>query len=175
MSASVVALHVWPSDQQVPVPCEELVLDWGGPVGDRHHGETMLSDVRQADVFDRGTQIRNHRQISLVDSAELALIAAALGIEQLEPGLIADNVCTQGIPELTALPRMTRMVFDGGAVILLGGENLPCTIAGAMVSALHGTRPKDFVEAAGQRRGVTGWVERPGVVTPGEGIRLVIP
>ncbi len=175
MSARVVATHVWPADQQVPVPCEELVLDWGGPVGDRHHGELMLSDVRQADVFARGTQIRNHRQISLVDAAELAVIAAALDIEQLEPGLIADNICTQGIPELTTLPRMTRMVFDSGAVIMLGGENLPCTIAGAMVSAVHGTRPAAFPKAAMRRRGVTGWVERPGVVRAGDGISLVIP
>ena len=175
MSASVVALHVWPVDRQVPAPCGELVLDWGGPVGDRHHGETMKSDVRQADVFDRGTQIRNHRQISLVDTAELAVIAAALGIEQLEPGLIADNICTQGIPELTALPRMTRMVFGGGAVIMLGGENAPCTIAGSMVQAAHGTRAEAFPKAAIRRRGVTGWVEHPGVVRTGETLTLVIP
>lgn len=175
MSARVVATHVWPADQQVPVPCEELVLDWGGPVGDRHHGELTLSHVRQDDVFTRGTQIRNHRQISLVDAAELALIAAALDIEKLEPGLIADNICTQGIPELTTLPRMTRMVFDSGAVIMLGGENMPCTIAGAMVSAVHGTRPTAFPKAAMRRRGVTAWVERPGVVRAGDGISLVIP
>ncbi|MBK9740618.1 MAG: sulfurase [Actinobacteria bacterium] len=175
MSARVVATHVWPVGEPTPVACDELTLDWGGPVGDRHHGETMLSDVRQADVFTRGTLIRNHRQLSLVDAAELAAIAAALGIAEIEPGLIADNICTEGIPDLTALPRMTRMVFGGGAVIMLGGENAPCTIAGSMVQAAHGTRAEAFPKAAIRRRGVTGWVEHPGVVRTGETLTLVIP
>ncbi len=172
---SVVALHLWPAGSDVPDPCDELVLDWGGPVGDRHHGETMLSDARQSTVFARGTRIRNHRQLSLVDTAELAGIAAALGIAVIEPGLLADNVCTQGIPALTALPRMTRLVFDGGAVLMLGGENLPCTIAGAMVAQVHGTTPESFPKAAIRRRGVTAWVERPGVIRPGEPITIVTP
>ena len=175
MTARVVATHVWPTGEPAPLPCAELTLDWGGPVGDRHHGETMLAGVRQAKVFARGTRIRNHRQVSLVDTAELAAIAAALGIAAVEPGLIADNICTEGIPDLTGLPRMTRMAFSGGAVILLGGENMPCTGAGALVSAAHGTRPSAFPKAALHRRGVTGWVEHPGVVRPGEAITLVIP
>ena len=47
MTARVVGLHVWPAGVEVPQAVDELVLDWGGPVGDRHHGETMLSDTRQ--------------------------------------------------------------------------------------------------------------------------------
>ena len=69
--------------------------------------------------------IRNHRQVSLVAAEELAIVAEAMGLPELAPGLIADNICTEGIPDLTALPRMTRLVFDGGAVLMLGGENMP--------------------------------------------------
>jgi hypothetical protein len=175
VTARATALHVWPAGAAAPVPVDALELDWGGPVGDRHHGETMRSDVRQASVFAKGTVIRNHRQVSLVAAEELALIAEAMGLPDLAPGLIADNICTEGIPDLTALPRMTRLVFDGGAVLLLGGENLPCTIAGALVEAVHGTAPQAFPKAAIGRRGVTGWVEHPGVVRPGEGLRVVTP
>lgn len=175
MTARVVGLHVWPSSERAPVAVDELVLDWGGPVGDRHYGETMRSDTRQKAVYARGTTIRNHRQVSIVDVAELERIAGALGVPSLDPGLIADNVCTEGIGELTSLPRMTRLVFDGGAVVMLGGENLPCTIAGALVAAVHGTRAEAFPKAAMGLRGVTGWVEHPGTVRPGEPVRVLRP
>ena len=175
MSQGALALHVWPTGADTPLPLEELALDWGGPIGDRHHGETMSSNTRQRPVFEPGTTIRNHRQVSIVDSAELAAIAEAMGVPSLSPGLIADNICTVGIPNLTGLPRMTRMVFDGGVVLMTGGVNMPCTLAGAMVQAVHGTTPRQFVKAAMGRRGVTGWVERPGVIRAGEGLRLVTP
>ena len=175
MTASVVATHVWPSFDETPHRVDALTLDWGGAIGDRHHGLTMRSDVRQRPVFERGTEIRNHRQLSIVDEAELAEIAVALGIERLAPGTIADNICTRGIPNLTQLPRMTRLVFGGGAVLMLGGENFPCTTAGAMVEAVSGTRPEAFPKAAMGLRGVTGWVERPGVVRAGDPVDVVLP
>ena len=175
MTPRVIGLHVWPAGVETPIPVDELVLDWGGPIGDRHHGETMLSDTRQKAVFERGTLIRNHRQLSLVDTAELAVIAEALGVPGLAPGVIADNICTEGIPDLTALPRMTRLVFEGGAVVMTGGENFPCVIAGGLVQAQHGTTPSAFPKAAMGRRGITGWVERPGTICPGEGISVRLP
>ena len=175
MNALVVATHVWPQGAQTPSPCDVLELDFGGPIGDRHHGLTMKSDTRQKEFFARGTEIRNHRQISIVDLAELATIAQAMGIATIAPGLIADNICTEGIDGLTQLPRMTRLIFDGGAVIMLGGENFPCTIAGAMIGSVHGTAPEKFPKAAMGLRGVTGWVEHPGVVRPGMAIDVRIP
>lgn len=175
MTARVLATHVWPAGHDVPTAVDELVLDFGGPIGDRHYGETMQSETRQRPVFEHGTVIRNHRQLSIVDAAELALIAAAMGINGMQPGLIADNICTEGIPDLTALPRMTRMVFASGAVLMLGGPNMPCTIAGALVGAVHGTLPSAFLKAAMGLRGVTGWVEHPGVIRTGDEISLVIP
>jgi len=135
----------------------------------------MASDTRQSAVFARGTTIRNHRQLSLVDLAELAQIADALTIPRIEPGTIAENITTGGIPELTSLPRMTRLVFPSGAVIMLGGANAPCTIAGDMVAREYGSRPEAFPKAAIGRRGVTGWVERPGTIHPGDEIAIVLP
>ena len=175
MSASVVATHIWPKGDDTPLAVDLLNLDWGGAIGDRHHGLTMRSDVRQKPVFERGTEIRNHRQLSVVDESELAIIAERLGIERIEPGLIADNICTRGIEGLTALPRMTRLIFASGAVLMLGGENFPCVIAGAMVEQAHGSRPEAFPKAGMGLRGVTGWVERPGEIRPGDSIEVVLP
>lgn len=171
----VVATHVWPADSDTPVSAPELTLDWGGAVGDRHHGVTMSSDTRQKEVFDRGTEIRNHRQLSIVDLAELAAIARALDIDDLAPGTIADNICTEGIPNFTALSPLSRLVFGSGAVLMTGGFNTPCTIAGRMVQDRYGTSPERFPKAAWDLRGITAWVERPGPVRPGDTVRVVPP
>ena len=171
-TAVVVGLHVWPAEAEVPVAVDPLVLDWGGPVGDRHHGLTMRSDVRQKPHYERGTEIRNHRQVSIVERSELDEVARALGVTGLAPGLIADNIYLSGAADLTTLPPMTRLVFSGGAVLMLGGENDPCTIAGAMVEAVHGTPATRFPKAAIHKRGVTGWVEHPGEVRVGESVEI---
>ena len=172
---TVAAVHVWPPGADVPEAVEELRLDWGGAIGDRHHGVTMSSDTRQKEVFARGTEIRNHRQLSIVDLAELAAIAQGLGIEELAPGTIADNICTEGLVGLTDLAPLSRLVFASGAVLMTGGFNTPCTIAGRMVAAVYGTRPEAFPKAAMGLRGITGWVEHPGTIRPGEGLRVVRP
>lgn len=171
----VAATHVWPTGADVPTPVEELHLDWGGAVGDRHHGLTMSSDTRQKEVFSRGTEIRNHRQLSIVDLDELARIAAALGIDEIAPGTIADNICTEGIDDLTALPPLSRLVFASGAVLMTGGFNTPCTIAGRMVQNRYGSAAERFPKAAWDLRGITGWVECPGTIRAGDEVRVVQP
>lgn len=171
----VVAVHVWPTDSPTPIPVDQLELTFAGVVGDRHFGETMASDTRQSKVYARGTTIRNHRQASIVDTGELETIASRMGIPRLEPGVIADNICTSGISDLTSLPRMTRMEFGSGAVVILGGENFPCVIAGGLIEDAYGTRAESFPKAAMGLRGVTGWVDLPGVVRPGDSITLHPP
>lgn len=176
----VEALHVWSPDEDSPHPVTHIDLDWAGVPGDRHYGEQMLSNSREVHAFPRGTTIRNYRQISIVDLAELQIIADRLGLNDLAPGTIADNICTSGIPELTALPRMTRLKFPSGATIMTGGENNPCTIAGGLVQARYqqlgqDIPPHKFPKAAMHLRGITGWVERPGVVNLGDSIEVIAP
>lgn len=171
----VLATHIWPSEAATPIPVDALDLDWGGVVGDRHHGERMKSGTRQSKAFPRGTEVRNHRQVSIVDSGELEAIARVLGISQIEPGVIADNICTTGLPELTRTAPMSRLMFPSGASIMVGGENYPCTISGALLEKAYGTRPEAFPKAGMGLRGITGWVERPGLVRPGDAITIIPP
>lgn len=172
MTARVVATHVWPEDAAV-VAVDELALDWAGVVGDRHYGPTMMAGARQKAVYDRGTVIRNHRQVSLVDLDELRAIAERMGLEEVAPGTIADNICTEGIPALTALPALTRLRFSSGAVLVTGGENSPCTIAGAMVGKRYGTPAASFPKAAWGLRGIVAWVDHPGRIRPGDSIEIL--
>lgn len=172
MSAVVLATHIWPSTSELPIPVEFLDLDFSGAIGDRHYGATMTAGVREKKLFAEGTEVANLRQISIVDRGELDRVAATLGIEAIDPGVIADNIYTEGIDDLTSLPPMTRLEFSSGAMLLLGGENFPCTIAGAMVHQAHGARTESFPKAAMGLRGVTAWVERPAPIRPGDHITV---
>lgn len=171
-SPVVLATHIWPSTAEMPLAVDVLDLDFNGAIGDRHYGATMQAGVRQKKLFASGTEISNLRQISIVDRGELDRVAAALGIDRIDPGVIADNIYTEGIDNLTSLPPMTRLEFSSGAMLLLGGENFPCTIAGAMVTRAHGARKESFPKAAMGLRGVTGWVERPAPIRPGNHITV---
>ncbi len=173
MSPHVAALHIWSPDLEMPTPVKSINLEFSGIPGDRHFGSTMLSGAREKHAFARGTEISNYRQISIVDQAELARIAANLGIDHLAAGTIADNICTEGLPDLTALALMSRLVFPSGATIMTGGANAPCTIAGAMVESVYGSAAQRFPKAALHLRGITGWVERPGVINTGDPITVV--
>jgi len=173
MSARISSLHVWSPDLDFPTPVNSIHVEFAGVPGDRHYGKTMATGAREKHAFDRGTEISNYRQISIVDLHELARIAANLGISDLAPGTIADNICTEGLPDLTALPLMTRLMFPSGASIMTGGANAPCTIAGAMVESVYGTKPHSFPKAAMHLRGITGWVEKPGVINTGDEITVV--
>ena len=173
--ATVAGTFVGGHDAAGSARVDLLALDFGGVIGDRHHGLTMRSTVRETRVHPKGTEIRNNRQLSLIDEAELAAIASAMGVARVDGAWVGANVTTVGLPDLTHLPELTRLVFSGGAVIALNGENLPCTTAGAEVGKHAGTRPSDFPKAAIGRRGVTGWVERPAAIRPGETIQVVVP
>ena len=170
---SITALHIWTPEEEYPHPVPDIDLEWGGIPGDRHFGEHMISATREKHAFARGTTIRNYRQISIVDTAELAQIAQHLGLNELAAGTIADNICVEGLADLTALPLMTRLIFPSGASIMTGGENNPCTIAGRLVQDRYGASAHSFPKAAMHRRGITGWVERPGRITVGDAIQVV--
>ena len=49
------------------------------------------------------------------------------------------------------------------------------SIAGRMVQARYGAPPEKFPKAAWDHRGITAWVERPGVVRPGDEVTVVPP
>ncbi len=151
-------------------PVERIELGFTGIAGDRHGGLTRGSGSDEK-WFERGTEIFNERQVSILAVEELAEIAATLGIDELRPEWIVANIALSGIPSLTSLPPRTRIVFAGGASIRVDGDNAPCRFAGKSIADNFEGR-KDielgFVKAAAGRRGLVGWVDRPGVIEIGE-------
>lgn len=154
-----------------------LDLGFVGIEGDVHAGATRLSGGREP-WYPRRTEIRNERQISILSPDELAAIAQALDIDEVRPEWLGANLLLEGIANLTWLPPRTLLAFEGGATIRIDGDNAPCRASGRALAAHVTGRPDlelGFAKAARNRRGLVGWVEKPGRVTAGTPFEARLP
>jgi hypothetical protein len=158
----------------VKAPQEQIMLDLNGPE-DCHRGLTRKSDSRTLQLYTRGLDIRNVRQLTVLSQEELQDIAQRLAIPELKPEWFGANIVTRGIPDLTLLPPSTRMQFPSGATIVIDMENKPCKQIADVVATHHPEVQFSLVKAAEHKRGLTAWVEREGVVKVDDLIRLFIP
>ncbi|QYK51175.1 MAG: MOSC domain-containing protein [Anaerolineales bacterium] len=152
---------------------EEVEATLEGLVGDKHFGLTMKANKFQA-PYSKGELIRNVRQISIVSAEELAQVAAAMGVERVEPAWLGANLMISGVPELTQLPPGSRLYFEGGAGVVVEGENMPCVTAGGCLAEQY-ERPElrsAFPKRAIGKRGLVAWVEKPGVIRKGERVTV---
>ena len=151
-----------------------LTMGFDGVEGDYHAGPTRKSGSREP-WYPRGTEMRNERQLSVVAADELAVAAAQMGIDRIEPAWIGANLVIDGIPLLSMLPPRTQLFFEGGVTLRIDGDNGPCRIAGASIAKNFPDMDEtslalSFVKAAKRRRGVVAWVEKPGVIRNGEAV-----
>ncbi|MFK7876224.1 MAG: sulfurase [Paracoccaceae bacterium] len=140
----------------------ELTFD--GIPGEDHGGATRPSCSRVVTQYPKGTQIRNVRQLSVLSQEELDQIAANMGLKHLDPSYVGASMVIEGITDWTYVPPSSRLVFDSGASITVDMENRPCTLPAKEIEADHAGFGAKFKAAAKAKRGVTAWVERPGLV-----------
>ncbi len=154
---------------------EQLDLGFTGEAGARHAGANRPSCVRVKNLYPQGTEIRNVRQLTVLSEEELALIAADMGMDSVDPSHLGVSIVLRGIPDFTFVPPSSRLQAPGGATMVVDMENRPCIFPGKEIERDHvGFGPK-FKPAAKNRRGITAWVERPGALAIGEALRLFIP
>ncbi len=165
----------------VSQPVDQLELTYGGIAGDFHAGLTRASGAREP-WYKRGTQLRNERQISLLADDELADIACNMELDKIEPGWVGCNLVIVGIKNQCLLPPRTVLIVEGGVTLRVDGYNAPCRFAGGAISAHIAIPSEDdadidhttsdialaFIPAARLKRGLVAWVEREGVIRPGE-------
>jgi len=154
---------------------DSLTLDFAGPRGEDHGGLTRPSCSRVLAQYSRGTVIRNTRQMSVLSAQEIAAIAAAMGLEALDPAYLGVTIVLDGIADFTHVPPSSRLQADSGATIVVDMENRPCTLPAREIEADMLGYGKAFKAAAKGRRGVTAWVEREGTLHLGERMRLHVP
>ncbi len=156
-------------------PEAEVFASFAGVAGELHGGVTRASCSRVTGQYKRGTEIRNVRQFSVLSAEEIAVIADVMGLATLDPSLLGASLVISGIPDFTHLPPSSRLQADSGATLVVDMENRPCTLPAKEIEAVHPGFGKKFKPAAQDRRGVTAWVEREGVLRVGAKIRLHVP
>ena len=155
---------------------ESAELDWGGMTGEAHGGVTRPSCSRVVDLYPRGTEIRNTRQLSIVSREELDRIGAAMALEgRLDPAWLGASLMLSGLPDLSRVPPGSRLQAPSGATLVVDVENRPCHLPAPVIGQAHPGAGKDFKRKAKGLRGVTAWVERPGMIAAGDLLRLFVP
>ena len=178
----------------VSSPVDELELTYGGIKGDFHEGLTRKAGSREP-WYERGTQMRNERQLSILSVEELAIIADNLGLMRIEAGWIGANLVLEGVPDMSFLPPRSLLIFEGGVTLRIDGYNAPCRVAGGAIARHVGARRIDggtgniglderdfdwtrtdmalgFKDASNMKRGLVAWVEREGRITTGEAVTI---
>ena len=156
---------------------EALDLTFEGIPGDRHGGLIRDSGAREP-WYERGTEMRNERQLSLLCPDELVRIAEGMSLPEVNPRWIGGNMVISGVPNFSMLPPRTLMFFESGATVKIDGQNAPCRLAGGAVAKRYPDRQGldlEFPKVAKRLRGLVGWLEKPGRVVPGEAIKIRIP
>lgn len=152
-----------------------LVVTFAGPEAEDHGGLVRASCSRVLAQYPRGTVIRNTRQVSVMSAEDLAAIGARMGLEALDPALVGASMVIEGIPDFSRVPPSSRLQGANGATLVVDMENRPCVLPAKPIEARHPGAGAGFKAAAQGRRGVTAWIEREGVFTLGEVVRLHIP
>lgn len=166
-----------PGESIVSTRLERVQVTEAGFEGDRHAGLTREAGVRDKDI-ERGTEIRNNRQVSLVSSEEMEEIARRMDLAEVRPEWMGANLCLTGIEDLTKLPHGTRFRFEEGVEIVVHGENKPCTGPGEVLEEQYPQREglvSRFPKQALHLRGLVGWVGEPGEIRVGERVEFILP
>lgn len=156
-------------------PLDQAMLTWGGIEGEAHGGVTRPSCSRVMSQHPRDTEIRNVRQLSILSEEELSDIAAKIGVEAFDPAWVGASLILRGIPDFTHVPPSSRLQAPSGATLVIDMENRPCTLPAPVIEAEPPGAGKRFKPAAAGKRGVTAWVERPGLIRVGDTLTLHIP
>ncbi len=157
------------------VAVDEMALTFAGLVAESRAGLTRASCSRVIGQYPRGTDIRNTRQMCIVSAEELAQTAANMEIEAIDPAWLSASIVIEGIPDFTLIPPASRLITDSGTAITVDMENRPCHLPASVINEDLTDKGRAFKLAAKGLRGVTGWVEREGLLRLGDEITLHIP
>ncbi len=162
-------------------PTKRLICIPEGIMNDRHMGMMHFAGVRERHEYELGLQIRNNRQWSALSHEELQCIREKMGISQLDPSWLGPNFVTLGIPHLSRLPPLTKLIIgkvkQHAVHLIVYEQNIPCDNPGRII-AEHYEQPAlvpRFVTAAEGRRGLIGWIEKPGTIRQGDPIEIKVP
>ncbi len=177
LTGKLVSVHAGDNEDLSKDTRESLSVEIGGIAGDKHQGPVRKAWEGEGEPA--GTIRRNERQWSGVSLEELAHITERLDLtDLLTPETLGANLCVEGIPEFSLLPKGSKLLFPSGAVLLVEEYNPPCTDMGAQIAAKYSTHSgkpiadDTWLRPASGRRGVVGIVDVPGVIQAGDEVEV---
>ena len=156
-------------------PRDAVHLTFEGLAGSVHGGRVRPSCSRVTAQHPKGTPIINERQISILSEEELKQIAAAMGLDALDPARLGASIVVRGLPDLSLVPPSSRLQGPDGATLVVDMQNRPCHLPARSIESIEPGKGKLFKRAAEGRRGVTAWVQREGRLALGDMLRLHVP
>jgi MOSC domain-containing protein YiiM len=169
----LVSVHAGNNDDLSKEEQASLDAKMDGFAGDKHSGFERVA--WRGDKDPEGTVRRNERQWSGVSVEELAVIGKKMDLSApLTAATLGANLCVEGIPDFSQLPKSARLVFPSGAVLAVEEGNPPCSDMGEKITAKYTTNSGEsaaghlFASRAFGLRGVVGVVDVPGVIKAGD-------
>ena len=177
--AKIVSVHSGSNDDLSKEEHASIRVELDGIVGDRHR--SYVRDTYKVDKQPYGTVRRNERQWSAVSVEELASISAEMNLKEgITAASVGANLCIEGIPELSRLPKGTLLQFPSGTELMVEEFNPPCSDMGKIQASVHQTQSGEpvsdtaFSRAAKLSRGVVGVVEAAGTISAGDEVTFVL-
>lgn len=152
-----------------------LDLTFDGVAASVHGGATRPSCSRVRAQYPFGTEIRNERQLSIVSEEEPAEIAAAMGVQGIDPARVGASMVVRGLPDFSHVPPSSRLQAPSGATVAVDMQNRPCQFPAESIDDVAPGKGRGFKPAAEGRRGVTAQVAREGRVAVGDLLSLHVP
>jgi hypothetical protein len=128
-----------------------------------------------------GTIRRNDRQWSAVSLEELTKIQEKMQLKTpLAAEILTANLCLEGIPNFSQLPKGTQLWFPSGAVLVVEDYNAPCRHMTEKVAKTYTTLSGEplsnlaFAKAAKKLRGLVGVIDVAGEINKGDEVIIKI-
>ena len=102
----------------------------------------------------------------------------------LQDNLTADtlgaNLCFEGIPNFSGLPKGTKLLFPSGAALIVEDYNPPCHYMSDEIAKTHRTLSGEspsklaFLKAAKKLRGLVGVIDVAGEINQGDEVHIKV-
>ena len=136
MIGKVVSVHTGARDTLDKKECSMIEVDLDGIVGDRHRG--ISRQTWEGDKQAVGVTRRNERMWSAVSAEEIAEITLTMNLDEpLSAASLGANLCIEGIPGLSRLPRGSLLKLPSGVELMVEEYNPPCSDMGAKIASMH--------------------------------------
>jgi len=177
--AKLVSVHVGKTVEFIKESIGTAQIELDGFVGDKHR--SYMRGIYEGEAYPSGTIRRNNRQWSAVSIEELEIISETMGLaEHLTARILGANLCFSGIPELSQLPKGSKLSFPSGATLIVEEYNPPCHDMSEEISKTRKTKSGgspgklEFLKAAKKLRGLVGIVDVAGEINEGDVVKVQV-